>query len=517
MGKCGCGGFCQHVHRSGCRVLAVVAIRDGHRVVTAFCDGETLVGGSVFPRVVVSCSSRERRAGAFTEGGIAIDGHCRKGVDGQVEGVHLIASIGILMRVGVCAALGVSFTVSIRPCVGFATGDTIDLVCRFVDGEVQRDYRVATCSVGSGVRRGVGTFSIGGAVPLIAFASSHGFGTCAAVVDGEVQRHHGVAACRIGGGPSRGVGACSIGVAVPHVAVACGHLLDTCSAVVDGDVQRHHGVAACRIGGGPSRGVGACSIGSAVPLISFAGGNGFGAIGAVVDGQIQGDDGVAASCISSGPSRGVGACSIGVAVPLIAFASGHGFGARGRHVHRDGEGCFGRGGTGDFIGGQSGRGRHTVVGGCCRIDGDVGIRIVSVPKVGHVAIVAVNRSGEFRTFALADGVVTADRHSAGIRFEDGQVQRHHTVHTARGHICFRVVAVGGVGLVSPCVRIAGRLVDVVGYGGCYREVQRDGGVASIGGSGREGHSIVTGFLVHGVVPLVAVDGIDGDTILNRFG
>ena len=516
MGKCGCGGFCQHVHRSGCRVLAAVAIRDGHRIVTAFRDGNTLVGGFVPPQVGVSCSGGKRRAGAFTEGGVAIDGHCRKGVDGQVESVHLIASIGILMRVGVCAALGVSFTVAIRPCVGFATGDTIDLVCRFVDGEVQRDHRVATCSIGSGVRRRVVTFSIGGAVPLIAFAGSHGFGTCGAMVDGKVQRHHGIAACRIGGGPSRGVGACSIGVAVPHVAVAGGHLLDACSAVVDGEVQRHHRVAIRRVGGGPSRGVGACSIGCAVPHVAVAGGHLIDACSAVIDGKVQRHHRVATCSIGGGPSRGVGACSIGVAVPLIAFASGHGFGARGRHVHRDGEGLYGRGGTGDFIGGQSGRGRHAVVGGCCRINRN-GCTGLIVPSIGHITVVAIDRCGEFRAFPLADGLVTADSYGASIRLEDGQVQRHHTVHAALGRICFRVVAGGVVGHTIPCVRVASSRRNVVGYGGCYREVQGDGGVAAVGGSGGKGHSIVTGFLVRGAVPLVAVDGIDGDIFFNRFG
>ena len=206
------------------RVLAVVDIRDGHRVVTAFCDDDTLIGGSVSPQVGVSCCSGKRRAGAFTEGGLASDFYNRKRIDGQVEGVHLFASIRIRMRVGVCAALGVSFTVAIRPCVGFATGDTIGLVCRFVDGEVKRDHRIATRRIGGSERRCVVAFGVSVSIdPGEAVASSLNVGVVALVVDGEVQRHYRVATCRIGGGPSRGVGACSIGVAVPHVAIAGVH------------------------------------------------------------------------------------------------------------------------------------------------------------------------------------------------------------------------------------------------------------------------------------------------------
>ena len=186
------------------RVLAVVVIRDGHHIVTVFCDGDTLVGGSVSPQVGVSCCSGKRRAGAFTEGGLASDFHNRKRIDGQVEGVHLFASIRIRMRVGVCAALGVSFTVAIRPCVGFATGDTIGLVCRFVDGEVKRDYRVAARRVGDSVRRRVIAFGVSVSIdPGEAIASCMNVGVVALAVDGEVQRHHGIATRGVGGGKRR--------------------------------------------------------------------------------------------------------------------------------------------------------------------------------------------------------------------------------------------------------------------------------------------------------------------------
>ena len=108
------------------------------------------------------------------------------------------------MRVGVCAALGVSFTVAIRPCVGFATGDPIDLVCRFVDGEVQRDYRVATRRVGDSVRRRVIAFGVSVSIdPGEAIASGLHIGVVALAVDGEVQRHHGIATRGVGGGKRR--------------------------------------------------------------------------------------------------------------------------------------------------------------------------------------------------------------------------------------------------------------------------------------------------------------------------
>ena len=302
---------------------------------------------------------------------------------------------------------------------------------------------------------------------------------------------------------------------MPHVAVAGGHLLDACSAVVDGEVQLHHGIATRRIGERVSGSVIIFGISDAInPGETIACGHGFGACSAVFDGEVQSHHRIATRRVGKRVGGSVIVFGIGDAInPSELFAGVPFIDARGRHVHRDGEGRFGCGGTGDIIGGQSGSGRHTVVGGCCRINGN-GFAGLIVPSIGHITVVAIDRSGEFRAFTLADGLITADRYGASIRLEDGQMQRHYTVHAARGLICFRVVAAFGVGLAFPCVRVASRLVNVMGYGGYYREVQRDGGVAAVGGD--EFLRVVARFLVRDAVPFVAVGSANGEFVENAL-
>ena len=151
---------------------------------------------------------------------------------------------------------------------------------------------------------------------------------------------------------------------------------------------------------------------------------------------------------------------IGVFVPVEGFITRvlH-VNARGVLVDGHGEGLLSGGGTGDITFGQRGGGGHGEVGGFRRVDGDGCIRLVVVPHVGDVAVVAIDSSGKFRAFALADDVIAADGQSADSRFEDGEVQRNDGV-TAVGHLEGMrkiVAAFGDVGVIVPveCITLHG--------------------------------------------------------------
>ena len=165
-----------------------------------------------------------------------------------------------------------------------------------------------------------------------------------------------------------------------------------------------------------------------IPSVGVVGSLGFHIVSAVVDSQVEGDDGVATIDVGAFESvRVFAAFHDSLSVPIEGFASGGSGFTRGGHVHGDGEGLFSRGGTGDIVGGQSGGGNYAIFSGLRRVDGNGSTRFLRVPNVGHVAVVAVDRSGEFRASALADGVVTTDGQCAGIRLEDGEVQNHDAV------------------------------------------------------------------------------------------
>ena len=102
------------------------------------------------------------------------------------------------MEIG--AALGVGLPVAGTPGVAAAFGNGEGIVCRFMDGEVQRDNTVATVGgpAGDDVGGSVGTGSIGVPVPSVATAGGDGLdalcGGAVSDVDGDADRITGTPA-----------------------------------------------------------------------------------------------------------------------------------------------------------------------------------------------------------------------------------------------------------------------------------------------------------------------------------
>ena len=137
--------------------------------------GVTVVG----PGVAGSAVGGER--GAFVEryGSVTRYGHQRDGLDGEVQSVHLCATVHVRVGVEIGAALGVGLPVAGTPGVAAAFGNGNGIMCRFMDGEVQGDNTVATVGgpAGDGVGGSVGAGSIGVPVPSVAAAGSYGLDT----------------------------------------------------------------------------------------------------------------------------------------------------------------------------------------------------------------------------------------------------------------------------------------------------------------------------------------------------
>ena len=111
-------------------------------------------------------------------------------MEGEVQGVHLNAAIGVLVTVSVIPAGGVSGSV---PLVSVTRRHGNRSVHRFMDRQVKRVDTLA--AVGSGVRVGVGAgFSVRYAVPLVTFAGNSRRVTESTVVHRQMQRHHAVTA-----------------------------------------------------------------------------------------------------------------------------------------------------------------------------------------------------------------------------------------------------------------------------------------------------------------------------------
>ena len=170
----------------------------GHGVVCAVVDGQVQsvnAGTPVGIGVVVGVSARGGVGLAVAvcpseafAGGL---GHSvvRAVVDGQMQGIHTSATVGVGVVVGVGARGGVGLAVAVRPGEAFAGGIGHGVVCAVVDGQVQSVN--AGTPVGIGVVVGVsarGGVGLAVAVcPSEAFAGSLGHGVVCAVVDGQVQ------------------------------------------------------------------------------------------------------------------------------------------------------------------------------------------------------------------------------------------------------------------------------------------------------------------------------------------
>ena len=155
------------------------------------------------------------------DGGVARNGHHRDGLDGEVQGIYLRAAVRIRVAVGVVAGSGVGVPV---PGVLAAFTGGVSLVLRGVDGQVQSVNLSATVCVRVGVKIGA---ALGVGLPVacgpgVAAALGNGDGIVCRFIDGEVERNNTVAAV---GGPVGDrvgcrAGALRVGDTVPGVAVA---------------------------------------------------------------------------------------------------------------------------------------------------------------------------------------------------------------------------------------------------------------------------------------------------------
>ena len=168
--------------------------------------------------------------------GVAVAGRHHGGValvDGQVQGNHAVAAVGIGGGVG--RLVGRGEVLGTVPDVAVAGLDGIDAGGTMVDGQVEGDHAVAAVLVGED--HGIGRVALGVdiAIPLVAVAGSHGLDGGIAVEDGEVEGHHAVAAFAVFEGVGGDAVALGVDVAVdPSVAVAGLLLVDAGGAVVDG-------------------------------------------------------------------------------------------------------------------------------------------------------------------------------------------------------------------------------------------------------------------------------------------
>ena len=119
-------------------------------------------------------------------------GHCEcrmhRIVDGQMQRVNLRAAMGILMAVGVVAALGVGNTVTASPGVGATFGYRNGGMNRREDGQVQRiDLRAAiSILMAVGVVAALGVGNAGAASPGVGTAFGYRNGGVCRREDGQM-------------------------------------------------------------------------------------------------------------------------------------------------------------------------------------------------------------------------------------------------------------------------------------------------------------------------------------------
>ena len=333
---------------------------------------------------------------------LAGDSGVRRVVNGQVQGVHLRAVVGVGMRIGGVGAGGIGLAVAVRPGVGLAGLAGDGGVCRIMDSQVQGVHLRAVVSIVMWVG-GVGAGGIGLAVavrPGIGLASLAGDCGMRRIVDGEVQGVHLGAIVDIGM-QIGGVGAGGVGLAVavcPGVALA-GLAGDSgVRGVVDSQVQSIHLRAVVsivmRVGGVGAGGVGlAVAVSPGIGLTSLAGDGG---VRRIMDSQVQG---VHLRAVVSIGMRigGVGAGGIGLTVavcPSVGLAGLAGDCGMRRVVNGQVQGVHLRAvvGVGMRIGGVGAGGIGLAVAvrpgvGLAGLAGDSGIRrVVDGEVVGDDAV-----------------------------------------------------------------------------------------------------------------------------------
>ena len=175
-------------------------------------------------------------------------------VNGQVQRIDLRTSVGVLVTVDAVAGSRVDLTVALRPGVGTARFDRVDLMHRVVNGQVQRiDLRAAVCILVT-----VGTVAgsrVGLSValrPSVGTACFHRDGGMHRIVNGQVQRIHLRAAVGILVAVGVVAGSCVGDSVNPRVVATGRHGEGFIYRRVHHQHHRHDGVAA--VGGG-QRGV----------------------------------------------------------------------------------------------------------------------------------------------------------------------------------------------------------------------------------------------------------------------
>ena len=120
------------------------------------------------------------------------------------------------------------------PEVLVASGDGLDAGGAMVEGKVERDHAVATCSISFHERGRIGTIGIGDAMPSEAVAGGYRRDASVALIDGEVECDHAVTTHRIEHCKLRSESGGSVEGVVPEVLVACSDSLSASSAVIEG-------------------------------------------------------------------------------------------------------------------------------------------------------------------------------------------------------------------------------------------------------------------------------------------
>ena len=229
-------------------------------------------------------------------------------------------------------------------------------------------------------------------------------------VDGEVKRNHRVAAVGHREGMYIFSAFCDVSVLVPVERFARHGSGVARHSVFDGEIQRNHGIAAVGQWEGVRVFTAFCEVGKFVPIKGIALHSNGVADNIMVDGQVEGDNGVAPVDIRTGKGVREVAAAFGdveVLVPVEGLASDGCGVAHSWLIHRDGEGTFSGGGTGNLAFSQRCGGGYYVVSAL--VDNGGFANGIVAPSVGDIPIVAVDGSCECGAFALTDVHVAVNR------------------------------------------------------------------------------------------------------------
>ena len=456
--------------------------------------------------------------------------------DGEMQSVHLRASVGIRVTIQIVAALGIGVPVAGSPSIAVALGDGKDRVLRVEDGEVQSVHLCASVGIRVAIQIGA---ALGIGVPVagrpgVAVALSDGGGSVLGMIDDQMQRDDAVAS-RGGSasdGKGRGGGVIVVGVSVPGVTFASRdglHALrrnagpyddsDGCRLAAASVGGSSHGIGGrggrCDSDGavvtavGPDIGIGTVSRECGVLIEMYESVARYAHYRNGLDGQMQGDDAVAAG---DGPSedcvgRSAGAGGVGGPVPGVAAASSDGLYALSRDAVAHGDGD-----AGGLTGAPVSIAGHGIGGGDGRRHGDGGPALSCGPYIGAGAVCS-----ERGVFIEMDGSVARDGHHRA--WLKGEIQGVDLRASVGIYMAMQIGATLGVGLsVAVVPGVAAALGDVVGRVLRVVDGEVEGDDAVAAGGGPAGDCVGRGAGAGGVsvpVPGVATASGDGLHALSR--